>query len=212
LTDDARGRRLPDDWFDRPLPGNVRIDPSAWLYSSFAFCHYRSEAAVGLSVGPRTGLYHGTFFDLGPTGEVHIGEACSIVGGIFCTSGRVVLGDQVLVAHEVVIADGGWAVPPPAPAAGGGGPDASAAPQRRLPRAEPGSVSPDPVSQTPARLHTTCIEIGDNAWLAARCVVLGGARIGRDAIVGAFAVVDFEVPDGAIVAGNPAKVVGSVYR
>ena len=37
-----------------------------------------------------------------------------------------------------------------------------------------------------------------------------GARIGADAIVGAATVVDGEVPAGAIVAGNPARIVGSV--
>lgn len=52
------------------------------------------------------------------------------------------------------------------------------------------------------------ISIGDDAWLGARAVVLGGARIGAGAIVGAGAVVDGPVPDYAIVAGNPARVVG----
>jgi len=36
-----------------------------------------------------------------------------------------------------------------------------------------------------------------------------GVRIGRNCIVGAFAVVTRDVPDGQIVAGNPARIVKS---
>ena len=41
-------------------------------------------------------------------------------------------------------------------------------------------------------------------------MLLAGARIGDDSVVGAGAVVDFEVPPGVVVAGNPARVVGAV--
>jgi len=51
------------------------------------------------------------------------------------------------------------------------------------------------------------IEIGPTAWVGARAVLLGGARIGEGAIVGAGVAVDFEVPAFATVAGNPARVV-----
>jgi acetyltransferase-like isoleucine patch superfamily enzyme len=51
------------------------------------------------------------------------------------------------------------------------------------------------------------IEVGDHAWLGAHVVVTDGSRVGRDAIVGAGAVVVGEVPDFAIVTGIPAKVV-----
>jgi acetyltransferase-like isoleucine patch superfamily enzyme len=52
------------------------------------------------------------------------------------------------------------------------------------------------------------IFVGDDAWIGARSVLLGGAEIGRGAIVGACSVVTGRVPDFAIVAGNPARVVG----
>jgi len=54
------------------------------------------------------------------------------------------------------------------------------------------------------------IVIGENVWIGANAIVLGGARIGDNAIIGAGAVVDFEVPANAIVAGNPARIVGSL--
>jgi acetyltransferase-like isoleucine patch superfamily enzyme len=50
--------------------------------------------------------------------------------------------------------------------------------------------------------------IGEDVWLAVNVTLLSGVTIGRGAIVGAGAVVRYDVPPYAIVAGNPAKVVG----
>lgn len=53
------------------------------------------------------------------------------------------------------------------------------------------------------------VEIGDFAVIATRAVLLPGARIGPEAVVGAAAVVAGEVPAGALAVGNPARIVGS---
>jgi len=51
------------------------------------------------------------------------------------------------------------------------------------------------------------IDVGDNVWLGAHVVVTDGARIGRDAVIGAGAVVIGEVPEFNIAAGVPARIV-----
>ena len=51
------------------------------------------------------------------------------------------------------------------------------------------------------------IDVDDNVWLGTHVVVTDGARIGRDAIVGAGAVVVGEIPEFAIATGIPAKVI-----
>ncbi len=48
--------------------------------------------------------------------------------------------------------------------------------------------------------------IGDNVYLAKGCIVIGGIKIGNNVTVGANAVVTKPVPDNAIVAGIPAKI------
>jgi acetyltransferase-like isoleucine patch superfamily enzyme len=50
------------------------------------------------------------------------------------------------------------------------------------------------------------ILLGDNVWLGTGVKVLDGVRIGSDVVVGAGAVVTDDLPDGAIAAGVPARV------
>ncbi|HET6435859.1 MAG TPA: acyltransferase [Xanthomonadaceae bacterium] len=51
------------------------------------------------------------------------------------------------------------------------------------------------------------IVVGDGSWVGAGVLVLQGVRIGRGAVVAAGSVVNRDVPDFAIVAGCPARVV-----
>jgi acetyltransferase-like isoleucine patch superfamily enzyme len=166
---------LEHDWFPRPLPANVEVGERSWVYSSFAFVHCAGRKPVCVRIGRDTGVYAGSFFELGPDGEVEIGDFCTIVGAIVSTNGRVTIGDYTFVAHEVVIADSA--------------------------DARPGPVGPGKE-----------IVVGENVWIGARAVLLGGAHLGEGSVVGAAAVVDFAVPPYAIVAGNPARLVGTVRR
>jgi maltose O-acetyltransferase len=56
------------------------------------------------------------------------------------------------------------------------------------------------------------IAIEDYAWIATDAILLPGVTIGRGAIVGAGAVVSRPVESLAIVAGNPARMVGQRTR
>ncbi|MFE7127149.1 acyltransferase [Streptomyces sp. NPDC057617] len=51
------------------------------------------------------------------------------------------------------------------------------------------------------------VEIGPGCWLGTGAVILPGARLGRNVVVAAGAVVRGEVADHAVVAGAPARVV-----
>ncbi len=172
---------MAHDWFPRPLPRNVALADRSWLYSSFAFIHCRSTRPAAVRLGRSSGVYNG-FFDLGPEGEVQIGEYCTLVNVIIATNGRVSIGDYCLLSHEVVIADGPYATP-----------------------------------WRDAATASACgasggVVLADDVWIGAGAVLITGARIGAGSIVGAGAVVDFEVPPEAVVAGNPASIVGSRER
>jgi acetyltransferase-like isoleucine patch superfamily enzyme len=51
------------------------------------------------------------------------------------------------------------------------------------------------------------VVVEDNVWIGADATILKGLRIGRDAVIGAGAVVTADVAPGTVVAGNPARVV-----
>ena len=61
-------------------------------------------------------------------------------------------------------------------------------------------------------LVTAPIHIADGAWVAARAFVGPGVSIGARAVVAACAVVVRDVAPGAVVAGNPARIVGSASK
>lgn len=50
------------------------------------------------------------------------------------------------------------------------------------------------------------VTIGDNVWFGGNCVVLPGVTIGNNVVVGAGSIVTKNVPDNAVIAGNPAKI------
>ncbi len=51
------------------------------------------------------------------------------------------------------------------------------------------------------------VRIGHRAWIGSGAILLPGVTVGDDAVVGAGAVVTRDVPPGAVVAGNPARVI-----
>ena len=51
------------------------------------------------------------------------------------------------------------------------------------------------------------VKIGDNVWFGNRVLVTGNVTIGEGAIIAAGSVVCKDVPECAIVGGNPAKVI-----
>lgn len=49
--------------------------------------------------------------------------------------------------------------------------------------------------------------IGNDVWIGRRVIILPGVHIGNGVIIGAGAVVTKDVPDYAVVAGNPARII-----
>ena len=56
------------------------------------------------------------------------------------------------------------------------------------------------------------IVIEDNVWIGGGAILLPGVTIGRNAVVGAGAVVSRSVPANMVVAGNPASVIRKITQ
>jgi acetyltransferase-like isoleucine patch superfamily enzyme len=62
----------------------------------------------------------------------------------------------------------------------------------------------------PAGVQHAATAIGEWSFVGPHCTIAPGARIGRGVLVRAYSYVSGEVPDFAIVHGQPARVVGDV--
>ena len=140
----------------------------------------RIFGAAAIFLGAQVYLGHDCFLRGYPEGPLEIGDACWIGPGCFINSfGGVVIGRRVGLGPGVCI----------------------------LSSAHDLSVASGPIIDRP--LKAARVEIGDGADLGARSVILPGVRVGRMAQVGAGAVVTRDVPDGARVAGVPARILPS---
>ena len=76
----------------------------------------------------------------------------------------------------------------------------------------PRSLRPDGRLKEEGDFNLECTIVGYSASIGAGAVILPGVRIGSYAMIGAGAVVTGNVPEHALMIGNPARLVGYVCR
>ena len=54
------------------------------------------------------------------------------------------------------------------------------------------------------------VKIGNRVFIGACSIILPGVKIGNDVVVAAGSLVNSDIPDGVVVGGNPAKVIGDI--
>jgi UDP-2-acetamido-3-amino-2,3-dideoxy-glucuronate N-acetyltransferase len=164
------------------------IDPTARVHAS-------AELEANVSVGPKTSIWNRAVLRNGAV----VGAECVVGRDAFIDEG-VRLGDRVkvqngaLVYHGVTVGNGVF-IGPGAILTNDRYPRAVTA-TGDLARADDWVVSP--------------INLADGCSIGAGAVVVAGASVGRFATVGAGSIVTRDVPDYALVAGNPARRLGWV--
>jgi len=159
--------------------------------------HPTADVSPEARIGPGTRIWH----EAQVRERAVVGADCVLGKGVYIDR-DVVVGDGVKVQnraslfHGLTVEDNVYI-----------GPHVSFA-NDRYPRA----VNPDGSPRTDADWRETPTLVREGASIGAGAVVLPGVTIGRWAMVGAGAVVTRDVPDHALVAGNPARVVGRACK
>jgi len=183
-------RTLPWDWYAGVIPENVAIDETAYVETSFSFTQYRSQTPAGVCIGRGSSAYSGTLFDVGPRGQVRIGDYVLVNGARFLCDEEIEIGDYTFISWNVVLMDT-YRVP--------FDPVARRQVTARVPLVEPRRID-----------HATFarpIRIGRAVWIGFDVCILPGVTIGEGAVVGARSVVVDDVVPYTIVGGNPARLV-----
>ena len=137
-------------------------------------------------------------------GRVTIGNRSSIGGGslLVCTQdGGITIGDNVMLSWNVTVIDSNSHALDPAIRVN----DAF----DWLAGCQAGRMG---AFKDWSNVVSAPIVIKDGAWIGFGSSIMKGVTIGKGAVVGSNAVVTRDVPDGAIVAGNPARIVAEVPR
>lgn len=115
--------------------------------------------------------------------NARVGARCKISSHSFICEG-VTIDDEVFVGHGVMFTND------------------------RYPRA----VNEDGSLQTESDWEVSPTRVKQRAAIGSNATIVAGVVIGENALVGAGAVVTTDVPDYAIVAGVPARVIGDVRK
>ena len=151
--------------------------------------HRDSQIRIGRDLNLRStprsnplGAYHPVIISTRRAGaRIAIGDGFGMTGGSIVCDESITIGDRVWVGANAVITDTDFH-----------------------------PLEPETRRARPLDANTAPVAIADDVFIGMSALVLKGVRIGERAVVGAGSVVSGDVPAGAIVAGNPARVVGEV--
>ena len=183
-------KEITGEWNYATLPKNVMIGKDCWLERKESFARFRSVLNPGLVVGQNVKVYTWTTFNVEPNGKIIIGDDSILIGAIFMCAAQISIGKRVIISYHVTIADSDFHPKDP-----------------ELRKKD--AIANAPLGDKSQRPQVTAqpVVIEDDVRIGIGAIILKGVHIGRGAHIGAGAVVTKDVPDGARVEGNPARLI-----
>ena len=142
---------------------------------------YKDERGGPVHIGDRVHIHEGTTIQTGEGGSVVIGHGTHIQPRCQFSGycAEIVIGERVEVAPSCAIYPYNHSM-----------------------------VAGVPIREQPLYSRSGVV-VEDDAWLSFGVVLLDGARVGKGAVIAANSVVNSEIPENAIAAGSPARVVST---
>jgi acetyltransferase-like isoleucine patch superfamily enzyme len=157
---------------------DVRLGVSVYIGDKVIISNSGNGGPIEL--GDRVHLYGDSFVDTGSGGSIQIGAGTHIQPGCHLHAHI----SEIRIGRQVEIA-----------------------PCCAFYNYDHGMLPGVPIMEQPLKSKGG-IFVGDGAWIGHGVTVLQGVRIGEGAVIAAGAVVVHDVPENAIAAGVPARVVG----
>jgi len=165
--------------------------------SSDFFIHPTAVVEDKVDIGSGTKIWHFAQLRSG----AKLGKNCIISNSVFIDTDTVI-GDNVkiqnhaIIYHQAIVGNGVFI-----------GPNVCFT-NDKVPRA----INPDGSLKKATDWEISTLKIGDGAAIGGQAVIIPGITIGQWAMVGSGSVVTHDVPDYALVYGNPARLHGFVCR
>lgn len=157
----------------------------------FVFRFPKAEITIGDNVTINSnfwsnllGVYQRTIIIAKGVGKVHIGHKVGISGSTIYAWDNIEIGDNTIIGVNVKIVDNDFH-----------------------------PISPEErINDDYANVAHKPIKIGKNVFIGMNSLILKGTEIGDNSVVGAGSVVSGKFPNNCIIAGNPARVIKSIYE
>jgi acetyltransferase-like isoleucine patch superfamily enzyme len=179
----------PGRWTNGVLPSNVRLGQNSVITGELAFKRFHSRRDPALTIGAHCTL-DGVHFALGEEARAEIGDYCYFTNAVLLCELELRIGSYVVIGWNATIADTDFH---------------PIAPAERI--ADAIACSPLGAGRPRPAIVRRAVVIEDDVWIGPNATILKGVRIGSGALVEAGALVIHDVPPGARVVGNPARIV-----